>query len=755
MGKGKGLTRRIVIRALAVCIGFAFVSYIFTPPYVLAYVTAGANGASLDKYPGFTVNQLLAPAGSLCRSQQMLRSFTGVTIHETSNWSTGANAHMHALYLRDAGQNSEVSWHYSVDCTSAWQSIPESEKAWHAGDTGQGQGNASTIAIEICDNRDGNFDQAMANAEWLAADILYRHGVYTVTNHLFQHNQFSSFGKNCPITIRDTGRWGEFCTKTQAFLDQMVAAGGTYSYTDSNGIISISGTPADAASASRVDFYVDNYVSVASMPVVNGSFSGVIDSVLFTSGWHVFHMAIISNTGSVTWIHYSYLVGPQSATCLDSPSSSETEFGDISIYGWALSHAGMERVDFYVDNMVWLGSTASFYARSDVNAAINSLGRYKNGLYSGFSYTISDGTLSEGVHTLFVAAIGKDGSVQWIIRTFTVGPSAQLCVESPTTDVTDTGDITVSGWALSCSGMSRVDIYMDDFKWVGSTNTFYSREDVNAAVNSLKVYKNGQYSGFSYTIDASRLTVGTHTLYIAAISNNGSVQWTTRTMTVGPDAAMYLDLPQEKQYAGSQLTVSGWALNHAGISRVDFYYDNFTWAGSTADLYERADVTCAMNALGQYKDGASCGFSHVIDTSNMLPGEHTIYAAAIGKDGSVQWSSRTIVIPDPLLYIDSQTDNVSFDGDITLSGWTVSHAGVSRVDIYADDFSWVGSTNLSERQDVNAIINKDNLFSHALNSGFSYTIPDGRLTSGTHTIYFAAISYDGSVLWSSRVIQVT
>lgn len=191
--------------------------------HVAAYSTAGAFGRSLQVVAGFSVNSsLMAPLGTACRSGQALVGFAGVTIHETSNWNTNANARMHAQYLQGAGSSKEVSWHYCVDNTTAYQSIPENEKAWHAGDTGKGTGNASTVAIEICDNAGGNFDQAMANAEWLAADILFRHNVHQVAGALFQHHDFSSYGKNCPITIRDSGRWGEFCANTQKYLDQMV-----------------------------------------------------------------------------------------------------------------------------------------------------------------------------------------------------------------------------------------------------------------------------------------------------------------------------------------------------------------------------------------------------------------------------------------------------------------------------------------------------------------------------------------------------
>jgi len=220
-------------RTLILVITVALVTSSLTYANVSAYNTVGALGRSLDVSANFTINRTLlaplAPAGvEGCREGQLLHNFAGITIHETSNWSSNANALMHAQYLRGGGQTFDVSWHYAVDSTSAYQCIPENEKAWHAGDTANGKGNAQTIAIEICDNSAGSFDQAMANAEWLAADVLYRHGVYSVGGYLFQHHDFSAYGKNCPITIRDTGRWGEFCSKTQGFLNAMINQKGTY-----------------------------------------------------------------------------------------------------------------------------------------------------------------------------------------------------------------------------------------------------------------------------------------------------------------------------------------------------------------------------------------------------------------------------------------------------------------------------------------------------------------------------------------------
>ena len=517
-------------RILAVLIAASLFTVTISTSTVSAYYTSGANGRSLEVIPGFTVNQLLAPAGTACREQQMLRSFTGVTIHETSNWSGNANARMHALYLWDAGRNNDVSWHYVVDSTTAYQCIPESEKSWHAGDTANGVGNASTISIEICDNAEGNFDQAMANAEWLAADVLYRHGVYSVSSHLFQHNQFSAFSKNCPITIRDTGRWGEFCAKTQRYLDQMVAENGNYYVTSVNGDLNITGSQYNMNSVSRVDIYADGDRYIGSSSISDKSFSYLADASLFTSGWHNFVFSVIRSDGSIQRIPYSFLVGIEPQVYMDRPSSEGLSYGDISIRGWAVSRAGIARVDFYADDLQWLGSTSDLYARPDINNIINSSGGYKNALYSGFSYVFDGSKLSEGSHVIYSAAISNDGSVQWYAKTITIGPKAQIYLDQPGSGVLS-GLINISGWAVSLEGISRVDIYVDDFRWIGSTSNLYERYDINSVINTQGQYKDAVHSGFSYKLDTSIMTEGTHVLKIAAISKDGTVQWVTKEFT--------------------------------------------------------------------------------------------------------------------------------------------------------------------------------------------------------------------------------
>lgn len=114
--------------------------------------------------------------------------------------------------LQYNGNDRQASWHYTVDDHEIWQSIPEKEVAWHAGD-GRGPGNMSSIAIEICVNSDGDFTKAKRLAAELAAELLNKYNL--PISRLVQHNHWS--GKNCPRNLRKSG-WSQFKKDVQSFM---------------------------------------------------------------------------------------------------------------------------------------------------------------------------------------------------------------------------------------------------------------------------------------------------------------------------------------------------------------------------------------------------------------------------------------------------------------------------------------------------------------------------------------------------------
>lgn len=142
-----------------------------------------------------------------------------IVVHETGNYSKGANAKGHSHYLKGLANSNTtyVSWHYTVDDTCAYHHIPDDEIAYHASDgTKEGGGNMAGIGIEICVNSDGNFEKAMDNAAWLIAKLLKDHKL--TVNNVKQHYDFAPNKKNCPETIRNKGLWNNFLKKVEKQL---------------------------------------------------------------------------------------------------------------------------------------------------------------------------------------------------------------------------------------------------------------------------------------------------------------------------------------------------------------------------------------------------------------------------------------------------------------------------------------------------------------------------------------------------------
>lgn len=127
-----------------------------------------------------------------------------ITIHETANSDTGANAQAHAN-LQTNGFS--ATWHWQVDDKQAIKSFPHTVRCWHAGD-GTGKGNYESIGIEICVNVDGDFQKAVQNASELVKIIMKEEGI--AASNVVQHNHWS--GKDCPANLRN-GRnvtWSQF-----------------------------------------------------------------------------------------------------------------------------------------------------------------------------------------------------------------------------------------------------------------------------------------------------------------------------------------------------------------------------------------------------------------------------------------------------------------------------------------------------------------------------------------------------------------
>lgn len=117
-----------------------------------------------------------------------------ITIHETANTSKGADAEVHARYMKGINaRNRKVSWHFTVDDKQIIQHLPTNEKGWHAGS----KGNSQSVGIELCVNSDGDFEKTKMNAQWLVKKLM---GDLNISiERVVTHKYWT--GKNCPAKL--------------------------------------------------------------------------------------------------------------------------------------------------------------------------------------------------------------------------------------------------------------------------------------------------------------------------------------------------------------------------------------------------------------------------------------------------------------------------------------------------------------------------------------------------------------------------
>jgi len=143
-----------------------------------------------------------------------------ITVHDTANTNPGADALAHARYLKsEEAAKIPVSWHYTVDDKRIVQHLPLEEAGWHAGDGKKGEGNRSSIGIEICENADGDRAKAEENAARLVAELLERFGLDV--ERVVQHYRWS--GKNCPRVLRGRAEgWSQFLEAVRKNLKEHI-----------------------------------------------------------------------------------------------------------------------------------------------------------------------------------------------------------------------------------------------------------------------------------------------------------------------------------------------------------------------------------------------------------------------------------------------------------------------------------------------------------------------------------------------------
>src|SRR5581483_5591775 len=156
---------------------------------------------------------------------------TFITIHSTDNRSRSANALNHALAMNKGlrGRHNRtgfLTWHFTVDDHSIYQTLPTNETGEHA--DYEGQGNKSSIGIEMCVNRGNDIGITVDRTAQLTATLMRQYNI--PLSHVVPHMHWRMIRysdgrdlgfKRCPRILLDGGRlgpkWSAFLAKVSSY----------------------------------------------------------------------------------------------------------------------------------------------------------------------------------------------------------------------------------------------------------------------------------------------------------------------------------------------------------------------------------------------------------------------------------------------------------------------------------------------------------------------------------------------------------
>lgn len=156
--------------------------------------------------------KMISPFNHSSRGNEKIRY---IVIHDTGNSAIGADAIAHAKYF--GRKKLGASAHYFVDDKGSVQVVADERAAWHCGD-GHGKNgitNENSLGVEICINRDGNYDLAFLNAASLTKGLMKKHKIST--KNVVRH--FDASGKICPRSMSENQweEWHEFKNLIEIF----------------------------------------------------------------------------------------------------------------------------------------------------------------------------------------------------------------------------------------------------------------------------------------------------------------------------------------------------------------------------------------------------------------------------------------------------------------------------------------------------------------------------------------------------------
>ena len=206
--------------------------------------------------------------------------------------------------------------------------------------------------------------------------------------------------------------------------------------------------------------------------------------------------------------------------------------------------------------------------------------------------------------------------------------SPTVFIDAPAQGATVSGIVAISGWAVDNASevgtaISSVQVMVDGTV-VGTATYGSSRPDVCAVYPDRPGCPN---VGYSYSLNTSALSVGSHTITVTATDSDGAPDTGSSSVTVNVQAPLptvYIDTPAQGATVSGIVTISGWAVDNAAavgtaISSVQVKVDG-TVVGTATYGIKPSRCLCGLSRQARLSERGlflfaehvriECGVSH-------------------------------------------------------------------------------------------------------------------------------------------------
>jgi hypothetical protein len=337
---------------------------------------------------------------------------------------------------------------------------------------------------------------------------------------------------------------------------------------------------------------------------------------------------------------------------VDLPAAGSVLSGSALVAGWAVDNASavgtaIGSVQVLVDGRP-VGIATYGVNRPDVCAAYPGRPGCPN---VGFTYQWNTAGFTPGAHTVTVSATDTDATpdtgVANVSVTITAAPPS-VHIDLPAAGPVLSGSVMVAGWAVDNTSavgtaISSVQVLVDG-QPVGNATYGVSRPDVCTAYPGRP---GCPYVGFTYALDTSGLSPGSHSLTVSATDGGMPPESGNSTVTiqviVPPD--VHIDMPANGTTVSGIVTVAGWAVDNTSsvgtaISSVQLFVDGASLGNATYGV-SRPDVCAA------YPGRPGCpnvGYVYSWNAAALSPGSHTITVTATDSAQTQDKGSASITI---------------------------------------------------------------------------------------------------------------